>query len=203
MEFSEILFESVLLAQSCLTLGSPMDCSSPDSSAREILQASILELVAVYCLRYSTNGRPKPQNRSSVSPYTALVQGVSRGTGRMWCSAWNQIKYRASKRVKQDFFSRVDGTFTDVKCRVPLKNPTKHSRKKKKKAHSIHLPQYKSRNNTSQLILWGQDYSTINQTKALQGKKGREKYPSLPTDKILKKKYSIPIVNLTFFLNKK
>ena len=55
----------------------------------------------------------------------------------------------------------------------------KKEKKEKKKAHSIHLPQYKSRNNTSQLILSGQDYSSINQTKALQEKKTREKYPSL------------------------
>ena len=37
----------VLLAQSCLTLGNPRDCSLPGSSVNGILQARILEWVAV------------------------------------------------------------------------------------------------------------------------------------------------------------
>ena len=37
----------VLVAQTCLILCNPMDCSPPDSSAREILQARILEPVAI------------------------------------------------------------------------------------------------------------------------------------------------------------
>ena len=38
---------SVLVAQSCLTLCDPMDCSPPGSSAPGILQARILERVAI------------------------------------------------------------------------------------------------------------------------------------------------------------
>ena len=37
----------VLVAQSCLTLRDPMDCSSPGSFVRGILQARILEWVAI------------------------------------------------------------------------------------------------------------------------------------------------------------
>ena len=37
----------VLVAQSCLTLCNPMDCSPPGSSVHEIFQARILEWVAV------------------------------------------------------------------------------------------------------------------------------------------------------------
>ena len=37
----------VFVAQSCLTLGSPMDCSPPSSSVQGILQARILEWVAI------------------------------------------------------------------------------------------------------------------------------------------------------------
>ena len=37
---------SALVAQSCLTLGNPMDYSSPGSSVHGILQARILEWVA-------------------------------------------------------------------------------------------------------------------------------------------------------------
>ena len=38
---------SVLVAQSCLTLFDPMDCGSPGSSVHGILQARILEWVAI------------------------------------------------------------------------------------------------------------------------------------------------------------
>ena len=37
----------VLIAPSCLTLCNSMDCSSPGSSVHEILQARILEWVAI------------------------------------------------------------------------------------------------------------------------------------------------------------
>ena len=37
----------VLVAQLCLTLGNPMDCSLPGSSVHEILQSRILEWVAI------------------------------------------------------------------------------------------------------------------------------------------------------------
>ena len=37
----------MLVAQLCLTLCDPMDCSSPSSSVHGILQARILELVAI------------------------------------------------------------------------------------------------------------------------------------------------------------
>ena len=37
----------VLVAQSCPTLCDPMDCSHPDSSVHGILQARILEWVAI------------------------------------------------------------------------------------------------------------------------------------------------------------
>ena len=37
----------MLVAQSCLTLCNPMDCSPPGSSVHEIFQARILEWVAI------------------------------------------------------------------------------------------------------------------------------------------------------------
>ena len=42
----------VLVTQLCLTLCSPMDCSPAGSSVHEILQAGILEWVAVPSSRY-------------------------------------------------------------------------------------------------------------------------------------------------------
>ena len=38
----------VLFSQSCLTLCDPMDCNPPASSVRGILQARVLEWVAIY-----------------------------------------------------------------------------------------------------------------------------------------------------------
>ena len=42
---------SVVVAQLCLNLCEPVDCSPPGSSAHGILQARVLELVAVSLLR--------------------------------------------------------------------------------------------------------------------------------------------------------
>ena len=44
----------LLVAQSCLTLCEPMDCSLPASSIQGILQAKILEWVAFFCSRGSS-----------------------------------------------------------------------------------------------------------------------------------------------------
>ena len=48
------------VAQSCLTLCDPMDCSLPGSSVRGILQARILEWVAVSFSRWSSQPRIEP-----------------------------------------------------------------------------------------------------------------------------------------------
>ena len=53
----------VLAAQLCLTLCNIVDCSPPDSSVHEILQARILELVAVSYSRGSSH----PRDRNWVS----------------------------------------------------------------------------------------------------------------------------------------
>ena len=53
---------SVLVAQSCLTLFDPMDCSPPYSSVHGILQARILEWVAIPFSR----GSSWPSNRTQV-----------------------------------------------------------------------------------------------------------------------------------------
>ena len=54
------------IAQSCLTLCDPMDCSLPASSAHGILQARILEWVAIPFSRRSS----QPKDQTQVS-YTA------------------------------------------------------------------------------------------------------------------------------------
>ena len=44
----------VLVAQLCLTLGDPMDCTPPGSSVHGILQARTLEWVAISSSRESS-----------------------------------------------------------------------------------------------------------------------------------------------------
>ena len=51
------------VAQSCLTLCDPMDCSPPGSSIQGILQARILEWVAISFSR----GSSRPRDRTQVS----------------------------------------------------------------------------------------------------------------------------------------
>ena len=53
----------VLLAQSCLTLCNPMECSPLGSSVHGILQARILEWVAMP----SSRGSSQPRDRTQVS----------------------------------------------------------------------------------------------------------------------------------------
>ena len=55
--------ESVLATQSCLTLCDPVDCSPPGSSVHGILQARILEWVAISFSR----GSSRPRDRTQVS----------------------------------------------------------------------------------------------------------------------------------------
>ena len=49
--------KKVLVAQSCLTLGNPMDCRLPGSSVHGTLQARILEWVAISFSRGSSQLR--------------------------------------------------------------------------------------------------------------------------------------------------
>ena len=58
-----LLPNQVLVAQSCLTLYNPMDCSQPDSSVHGILQARKLEWVAIPFSR----GSSWPRDQSWVS----------------------------------------------------------------------------------------------------------------------------------------
>ena len=53
----------MLVAQSCLTLCDPIDCSPPGSSVHGILQARILVWVAIFCSR----GSSRPRDRTQVS----------------------------------------------------------------------------------------------------------------------------------------
>ena len=69
---------SVLVAQSCLTLGNPMDYSSPGSSVHGILQARILEWVAIPFSRASSSPRKWPRVSCIASTQWTWVWANSR-----------------------------------------------------------------------------------------------------------------------------
>ena len=62
----------MLVAQSCLTLCDPMDCSPPGSSVHGTLQARILEWIAVL----SSRGSSRPRDRARISYVSCFVWQV-------------------------------------------------------------------------------------------------------------------------------
>ena len=68
-----------LVAQSCLILCDPMDRSPPGSPVHRILQARILEWVAMP----SSKGSSQPRDQTHISRSSALVDGFFT-TGATW-----------------------------------------------------------------------------------------------------------------------
>ena len=60
------------VAQPCPTLCNPVDCSLPGSSVQEILQAGILEWVAML----SSRGHSLPRDQTSISLSPTLEVGI-------------------------------------------------------------------------------------------------------------------------------
>ena len=65
------LYYACICAQSCLTLGDPMDCSPPASSAHGIFQAGIPECIAISTSR----GFSWPRNHS-ISRVSCIIGGL-------------------------------------------------------------------------------------------------------------------------------
>ena len=71
-----------LVTQSCLILCNPMNCSPPDSSVHGILQARILEWVAMFSSRGSSQSRDRTQvSRIEGIFFTTEPQGNPKNTG--------------------------------------------------------------------------------------------------------------------------
>ena len=70
--YTLVLVAIVLIAPSCLTLGHPMDCSPPGSSVQGILQARILEWVAISCFRWSS----QPRDQTCVCCISCIAGGI-------------------------------------------------------------------------------------------------------------------------------
>ena len=87
------------VAQSCPTLCDPMDCSLPGSSVPGILQARILEWVAVSFSRESS----QPRVQTQVSPivgsfFTDWATREQKATNQSTCEG-----YRKKRYSRQDF----------------------------------------------------------------------------------------------------
>ena len=90
----EILKHSVLITQSCPALCDPMDCSPPGSSVGGILQARILEWVAISFSR----GSSQPRARTWVSCIAGRLFMVS-ATGKALSVS---LKHRESGNVQTE-----------------------------------------------------------------------------------------------------
>ena len=69
----------VLVTQSCLTLCDRMDCSLPGSSVHGILQARILEWVAVSFPRYTSYGMLNLEEKTEVLLSIHYAPGIVLG----------------------------------------------------------------------------------------------------------------------------
>ena len=100
-EFLLVLMKSekALVAQLCPTLCNPMDSSSPSSSVHGILQARILEWVAVPCSR----GSSQPRDSTRVSQ----IASRSAPSEPQWKPNFNQISLDLSYLPSFQVFNKL------------------------------------------------------------------------------------------------
>ena len=96
----------VLVTQSCLTLCDPMDCSLPGSSVHGILQARVLEWVAIPFSR----GSSPPRDQTRVSYLTGrfvycLSHQGSLGFLNPWHNAFHLVLKNSSSDSASSLFS--------------------------------------------------------------------------------------------------
>ena len=106
-----------LVAQSCPTLCDPMDCSLPGFSVDRILQARILERVAMPSFR----GASQPRNWTQVSCIAGgfFISWTTRETP-MWvylCRIYAYVLYKVQEQIKLLSFSRAVSWFIKLKIK--------------------------------------------------------------------------------------
>ena len=92
-----LFYLSAELLQSCLTLCKPMDCSPPGSSVHGILQARILEWVAMSFSRGSS--QPRNQNFFSCIYYTTGRFFTFEPLGKPWFTWITSLKALSANTV--------------------------------------------------------------------------------------------------------
>ena len=99
-----VLKALVLVAQSCLTLCNPMDCSPPGSPLHGILQARILERIATAFSR----GSSWPRDQTQVSCIAGRFFTIW-ATGKSWR---HYVKWNKSEKDKYPIISLICGILT-------------------------------------------------------------------------------------------
>ena len=101
------------VAQSCPTLCDPMDCSPPGSSIHGILQATILEGVAISFSR----GSSWPRDRTQVSHIVGRCFNLGANMGGAvlppCCLTWDQTLMEVMRITATSFNRKFDQRFTE------------------------------------------------------------------------------------------
>ena len=96
----------VLIIQSCRALFNPMDCSLPGSSVHGILQARIVEWVAISCSR----GFSWPRDRTRVSCIAGRFFTTEPVRNTFSCITWGKSLYSHGQAIKPQMSTNI--TFT-------------------------------------------------------------------------------------------
>ena len=117
---SFVIYSSLKVAQSCLTLCNPVDCSPPGSSVHGVLQARILEWVAISFSR----GSSRPRDRTPVSHIAGRRFSLC-ATREALIQAWYSLSTIQNLKEKaKDFDQQMDG-----EAKVELQEKKKHHQK--------------------------------------------------------------------------
>ena len=90
----------VLVTQSCLPLGDPMDCSPPGSFVHGVSQARKLEWVAISFFR----GSPWPRDWTQVSHSTVWLYHLRQADSTVWATREAAMNTQCSHKWKKNFF---------------------------------------------------------------------------------------------------
>ena len=94
------LLSEVKVAQSCLTLCHPMDCSPPDSSVHGILQARILECFAIPFSRRSS--RPRDWTQASLIAGRFFTIWTTREAHEQWAHEETGKRQKLCKAIAKN-----------------------------------------------------------------------------------------------------
>ena len=97
------------VTQSCLTLCDPMDCSLLGSSVHGIFQARILEWVAIFFSRGSSDPGIKPRSPvlqadallSELPGKTGTMKGHDKASNLVWSQEWMVVPFTKTGKCKK------------------------------------------------------------------------------------------------------
>ena len=106
LHLSTSLNMKVLVAQSCLTLCDPMDCSPPGSSVHGVLQARILEWIAIPFSNTICEGQKKQTSKGSSMPLLFGPEGEAITQGGLLITTW-KIGSQSSRCCSAEYLSKA------------------------------------------------------------------------------------------------